>query len=159
MSEFNCENDSIRSKIEWGYYATVLKRGYAYEICLEDKVIGHYMLMVSPLELDDGYFAGPVSTGYAAIKIDYLAIDALYQRNGHGTSVLKYITQLASKFSKELPIRFLSLDALRGKAKWYFDRGFEYYNKEDLKSGSDTISMYMDFQDRKAVEKYCASLE
>lgn len=158
LDGFNCENGSITLKIKEGYYASLLKQAYAYEICIEDIVIGYYSLSIESFTYEDEYSVSPEATGYAAIRLNYLAIDKNYQYQGLGTKVLSYITQQVNKYSKVLPVRFLSLDALRDKVEWYSSRGFQFYDERELGGKSDTVAMYMDFCDIHQVKNYCKSL-
>lgn len=157
MKQFDCGNASINDKIRDGYYSTLLKEGYAYEICLDGTTIGHYMLRIVPLEYSSDYAIGDERTCFSAVKLEYLAIDRCYQRAGNGTAVLKYIVNAAKKYSEQLPIRFLSLDALSEKTDWYINRGFQLYNPDDQGGEDHTVQMYMDFCDMDAVKTYCDS--
>lgn len=157
LAQFNCGNGSIHGKIRDSYYATLLKEGYAYEIRLEGKVIGHYMLMVSRVAYDTEFHTTHGGNMVSAVKLDYLAIDCKYQKLGYGTGVLKYIVKEVRDLCDRAPIRLLSLEALPDKAKWYIDNGFRPYNTKDLTSGKPLVAMYMDFSDSKAVSAYCKS--
>lgn len=159
MDRFDCGNRSINDKIKNGYYATLLKEGYAYEVCLSGVVIGHYMVTIVPLQYHSDYTIGEGKNSFTAIKLEYLAIDRLYQHFGNGTQVLKYIIQEAKEYSEKIPIRFLSIDALAEKVDWYIDRGFQLYNPDDRNHAAITVPMYVDFCDMIAVEAYCDSCE
>lgn len=158
LDEFNCGNGSINGQIRDGYYISLLKQAYAYEVCIGKQVIGYYRISITPLIYEDeSYYIESVGNGYSAIKLDYLAIDREYQDRGNGTAVLKYITKQTEKYSESLPIRFLTLDALREKVSWYEKRGFKLYNEQDLVESSETIAMYMDFCDIYKVKDYSDS--
>lgn len=157
MNHFDCGNGSINDKIKDGYYTTLLKHGYAYEICLNDMVIGHYMFRIVPLLYDSDYKIGSEIPCYSAIKLEYLAIDQKYQRAGNGTKVLKYIIHMAKQYSEQMPIRFLSIDALTEKVEWYIECGFQMYGQDNRGSESITVPMFMDFCDMDTVMEYCQS--
>lgn len=159
LDRFDCGNGSLNNKIKDGYYTTLLKQGYAYEICLNGIVIGYYMLRLVSLDYESDYLANVSDSCFSAIKLEYLAIDRSYQRMGNGTAVLKYIVQLAKEYSERLPIRFLSLDALTEKIEWYVKRGFQLYTPINLAQSRNTVPMYMDFCDANAVKLYCNSCE
>ena len=100
LEGFNCGNGSINKKIRDGYYLSLLKQAYAYEICIEDAVIGHYRVSIATFDYEDeDYNVDSVENKYSAVKVDYLAIDLKYQNRGNGTAVLEYITKWANKYS------------------------------------------------------------
>ena len=157
LDGFNCGNGSINHAIRDGYYISLLKQAYAYEICIGEDVIGHYRIRIVQISYDDDYHISSAENGYSAVKLDYLAIDKKFQNCGAGTTVLKYIAGRVEQFSTILPIRFFTLDALREKVSWYQKRGFQLYSENNLTVNSETVAMYMDFCDRKKVEEYCNS--
>lgn len=163
LSQFDCDNGSIQNSIKEAYLATLLKQGYAYDVRLGGKVIGHYMIMIAPFNYidEENYHTSYNVNKYAALHLHYLAVDKKYQntRNKFGTNILKYIVKDAKRISEELPIRFLSIDALRERYQWYLERGFHPYNPRDIDNNSDTIKMFIDFIDRSALDHYCDSCE
>lgn len=159
LEGFNCGNGSINKKIRDGYYLSLLKQAYAYEICIEDAVIGHYRVSIATFDYEDeDYNVDSVENKYSAVKVDYLAIDLKSQNRGNGTAVLEYITKWANKYSTSIPIRFLALDALREKVSWYQNRGFKVYEDAELNRNTETVAMYMDFCDAETLKAYCDSL-
>ena len=158
LDGFDCGNGSIQAEIKDGYYLSLLKQAYAYEICIADRVIGHYRLSIAQFDFENGYNVEAVGNRYSAIKIDYLAIDRQYQRRGNGTAVLAYIAKRASKYSLLLPLRFLVLDALQEKIPWYLEKGFKLYDDTAPGKNAETVFMYMDLCDTNKLQEYCDSL-
>ena len=116
--------------------------------------------MVTEWSSDEiGSYISGLSTDFFSLHLQYIMIDKNYQEKGIGTVVLKHIISNAKELSSELPIRFLTLDAVSDKYKWYEERGFLPINDEDVDKGSLEIRMYLDCMDDKSeLEQYISSI-
>lgn len=149
---FDCGNPSIEDRIKHTYYASLLQEGYGYEIVANQQLIGYYMITFTmlngdriPVE-DQQYSSGVYQClRYAAVEITYLAIDKRYQGKNIGTTVLKAIIKDVRSWCHRLPIRFIMIDALKEKEKWYADRGFFTVNGDSPDAGNcATVKMLID---------------
>lgn len=149
IRDFKCGNASIERTITESYYLTLLKHAYAYKIIGNGMILGYYMLLFRKILLEDcpesiGDYYTEKLDYCTSIHIDYLAINEKYQHRGIGTNVLKMIILFVMKFGKKLPIRLITIDALKEYYDWYRGIGFIAFNEKDLKDSKPTISMYMD---------------
>ena len=152
---FDCDNTSINEQVRNSYFATIVKKGYAYSISLDNKAVGYYMLsLVSVENYSDRYDSGHFGTKFAALKIEYLAIAKMYQKLGFGRCVLDIIIKQAKDLCERIPIRYLTLDSLTEKVYWYKKAGFICYPKA-FETTSSTTVMYLDFVKSETIDKYC----
>ena len=109
---------SIDALMQQAYPSTLFKQGRAYNILIDDKLIGSCMIrFVSLYDTDAEYYVG--HKDYTALEISYLAIDSRIQGHGYGRLVLKQLILLARRIADDLPVRFLVLDAFKDKEEWY----------------------------------------
>lgn len=147
----SCGVESIDELTKDAYVKTLLKQAVAYDILVDGIAVGGCMIKFVTI-CDEEYCAGDPM--YAALEITYIAIDKRFQRRRIGSQVLSMLILRARDLAKSWPIRFLIIEALRDKERWYVDAGFkEYPRKEDTRY-PDTIPMRMDFIDKDAVERY-----
>lgn len=165
VKQLDCGNDAVNKKLNDAYYADLLRQGYTYEVSVGSIILGYYMLtfrkyMVTEWSSDEiGSYIFGLSTDFFSLHLQYIMIDKNYQEKGIGTVVLKHIISNAKELSSELPIRFLTLDAVSDKYKWYEERGFLPINDEDVDKGSLEIRMYLDCMDDKSeLEQYISSI-
>lgn len=163
IKNFTCGNDSIDREIEDSYYATLLKQAYGYQIKIDNKIVGYYMLYFKNINMqivndimEDEYDSNLVNY-YMAVHLRYLAISEQLQHKSIGTVVLRGIINEILKLSKTYPIRIITLDALLEYYEWYKKIGFRDIPGKE-KDGI-TIAMYMDCMSIEEAEKlqdYCA---
>lgn len=159
--DFDCGNDTIESTICSAYYSTLLHQTYGYQICMDDKIVGYYMIYLKEINIDvmekiegDEYNSGVIDY-YISAHINYIAIDKKYQQKKIGTHVLKGIISDILKKSKDIPIRLITLDALNVYHEWYKTIGFRDIPGMDAKN--DITPMYMDCMgeyERKQLDLY-----
>lgn len=158
---FDCGNPSIERQIGCSYFASLFREGDGYEIVVDDHVVGYFMieltvinaasLLINDQEMSSGLHQ---CTRYGAVKIVYLAVGKEFQKNGYGTVALGFIVASVHKLSQRLPIRYIVLDALKDKVKWYTDRGFFEVEQKNGSPDNPTTVMLMDFCDHKKLEQY-----
>lgn len=61
---------------------------------------------------------------FGALRIQMIGIDHRHQGNGHGIDLLRGITGLARKLSRDVAVRYLLADANIRKVEWYEAAGF-----------------------------------
>lgn len=88
-----------------------------------------------------------------SIHIDFLAIDSCFQHKGIGTSVLKTIIATCKRLIPFIPVRLITLDALKEYYEWYCKNGFVAFDEKDLTNDCPTIPMYMDCITNENAEK------
>ncbi|MEQ8198282.1 MAG: hypothetical protein ABRQ27_09795, partial [Clostridiaceae bacterium] len=91
---------------------------------------------------------------YYAIDLKVLGIDVSHQGKNIGTNVLNYIVSKSREISEFCGCRYLILDAVKDKAEWYRNRGFEFFDESDMQNDEPTIKMYIDFKDAELVLDY-----
>ena len=148
-TSFDCGNASVNELIKQSYYPTILQHGYCFEVSIQNRIVGYYMLMLIPIDwqdshglLDDKY--SDMCRQSAVVHIKYLAVEAKYQGKGIGSAILDSIIRRVNEYSKYLPIRLIQLEALKDKYSWYTKRGFVAYNTEAMSDANSTILMYFD---------------
>lgn len=154
----SCGVQSIDDRIKEAYSRTLCKQAVAYNVLVDDCLVGNCMVRLVWLcdETEEYYVT---DKEYIALEITYIAIDTRYQRKGIGSCVLKRLMLIAESFSKQLPIRFLIIDALDDKKQWYMNAGFkEYPKREDLRH-IGTIPMRVDLIDKSKIDQYVNSQE
>ena len=145
---FSCGNSSIDQLVANSFYPNQYRQIMAYKMSMCNHCVGFFSVSVVGISLENSdasvaeYFYNEPS--FAAVKLDYIAVDKRIQRNGIGTTTLEYIVQEARKLYKGWPVRLLVLDAVRDKVGWYEERGFEPINKADMDKISPTVAMYLD---------------
>lgn len=161
--DFSCGNHSIDEKLhEHAYFQQILRQSYTYQIEVDDKVVGYYMLQFFPLDLAacPDYVSEIYDTEnvvYYAIKLEIIAIDERLQGNRLGTLVLqKKILPDALEFSKKYPIRFIVIDALQERCHWYESIGFQSISNES--ESQPTVLMFMDLVDQEEICLYIEGL-
>lgn len=156
----SCGVRSIDDLIQDAYSSTLFKQALAFNIFVDNRLIGNCMVKLVSLSLehdeDTKYYVRYKE--YTALEISYLAIDTRIQGHGYGKKVLQQLILLAKKVSRYLPVRFLVLDAFKEKEEWYKLSGFKLYpKKEDLRYPG-TLPMRIDLIDTDLAEKYEQSL-
>ncbi|WP_455678286.1 GNAT family N-acetyltransferase [Sharpea azabuensis] len=154
---FSCGNSSIDQLVANSFYPNQYRQIMAYKMSIQNIRVGFFSVSVQGISLEDTdtsvaeyYYDNP---SFAAVKLEYIAIDKRIQKRGIGTTALEYIVQEARKLYVCWPIRLLILDAVRDKVSWYENRGFEPIDRADMNSASATVPMYLDLmpEDEKTV--------
>ena len=146
---FDCGNSSINSLVYESYYPTILQHAYAFEVRIDERIMGYFMCRFSTIEIETcpEEIADYMSDNFkscASLHIEYIAIDKLYQGYGIGRSVMNHIIQWSKRLCKMYPVRLITLDALKEKYGWYQDLGFLAFDENDIDDSSPTIRMYID---------------
>lgn len=165
LTEFTCKNKSIDDLLKDGYYSTLLKQGFCYEIIVRECVVGYffytYALVTCNEEAEDSQCSSLMDFDYPAIHIKFIAINEKYQRKKIGTNVLKLFIDRAGELHKGFPIRFVVLDALKDLILFYNNLGFQPIDENDIQNTSSTIRMFFDLLDdseRKRLDDYTNSV-
>ena len=165
VDEFDCGNASINQLVSRSLYPTLLKQTRTYKISMKGHRIGFCSVSILAISLEGS--DAPIAESFegtptfAAVKLDYVAVDKRVQNRGIGTNVLDYVVDEARGLSKVWPVRILVLDALREKLAWYTERGFQAINSSDLSSTTPTVRLYIDLislEDAEKIAEYDYSL-
>lgn len=151
----NCGVGSIQDMMRNSYYMTICKQALAYNILIDNVIVGNCQINFGIFK-DDDYNSG--NPEFCAIDIQYIAIDRKYQNHGYGTLVLRMLIQNAFEWSTSLPIRCLTLNALPGLTELYRNNGFVEYPRVFDSRFPDCTPMMIDFMDKKLVDTYASSL-
>lgn len=89
---------------------------------------------------------------YGAVEINYIAVDEKMQHQGIGQIALDSIVSYVRHYCKFFPVRYIVLDALKEKVKWYEDNGFFKIGHE--LADCPTVKMLMDLCDHEKLEQY-----
>lgn len=162
--EFDCGNASINQLVSRSFYPTLLKQTRTYMISMQGHRVGFCSISILGISLEGSdapiaeSFEGTPS--FAAVKLDYIAIDKNAQNFGIGASVLGYIVEAARELCRTWPVRILVLDALRDKLTWYLKRGFQPIKSSDLDGDTPTIRLFVDLislEDAQKIDEYNSS--
>ena len=157
----NCGNNSINKKLEEAYTLFLLRQGYTYAIRTDTKLLGYYMVTFRKIsvhewethEIND--YMSNMSQDYFSLHLQVIAIDEKYQHHGVGTMILRDLMKQAKELSLRWPIRFMTLDALSDKYKWYNELGFKPINVNENYASGYYIRMYYDcIECRDTIEDY-----
>ena len=158
---FSCGNDSVDELISKSFYPHLLQQQKVFKVLVSEHLVGLYCISfaivdtsTSDTPLAEEYEKEPK---YTALHINYLAIDKQVQRNGIGSTILKYIVREARRLNTNWPIRIITFDALRSLTGWYLERGFEFLNAEDIDKTNPIRAMYFDLaseQQKRAINGY-----
>ena len=157
---FSCGNKSIDSQIKESYFPTLLQYAYAYQVSLDNTVVGYYMIGLRSIKMDfvpeeiQEYKTSLVNS-VGALHIPYIAVSEKYQNRNIGTYVLRAIMLQVKNLCKIVPIAVMTLDALKEKYEWYKKRGFKPFDEKELVNEDSIIRMYVNcILDMEAVENY-----
>lgn len=151
---FSCGVPSIDNLIKDAFAKTLFKQAKAYNIVINNTVVGSCMIRFVSIEDEEFYITDHT---YTAIELVYIAVDKHIQHNGIGTKVLNLLIMNAKRIADNLPVRFLLLNALKDRKKWYIDNGFSEYPRIEDERYPDTIPMRIDFINADLAEKYAES--
>lgn len=151
----SCGVASIDNLIKDAFAKTLFKQAKAYNIVLDNIIVGSCMVRFTSIE-DEEYYVADYT--YTAIELVYIAIDKRIQRNGVGTKVLKILIEKAKNIADNFPIRFFTLNAFKNRKEWYVSNGFREYPRIEDERYPDTIPMRIDFINRDLAEKYAESV-
>lgn len=157
-SSVSCGVKSIDTLIQGAYAKTIFKQALAYNIMIDDHIIGNCMIRFVRLRDEDVDYYDQ-DQEFIALEITYLAIDQRVQRHSFGTEVLKMLIARAKQVASELPVRFLVIDAFKDKENWYSSSGFKTYPKVENSRYPGTVPMRMDLIDRELAEEYVKSYQ
>ena len=148
LTDFDCGNESINKLVSDSFYPHILKQRQVHKLSYAGYRVGFYSVSVAGISLEESdapvadYYASTPS--FAAIVLNYLAVDKIVQGNGIGSAALKHIIAEARALYAAWPVRLLILDALRSKLSWYLQHGFALLNQADMNGTSETVRMYLD---------------
>lgn len=162
--DFSCGNASIDAQIKNGFFETELHIHYLYEIVTGNgRCIGYFCLKFReifletlPEELSDIEIGVPFS--FYAVEIKYLAIKDSLQGKGVGTGILRFILRWLEQKSRNLPYRFVYIDALTELKDWYTKEGFRPFNNEDDQTAY-TVPMFYDLIPDSTLERIYKEFE
>lgn len=90
-----------------------------------DSLVGYFSVLSDAIQLAGKERAGAPYSSAPAIKLGRMGVHEKYQGQNVGTWVLDYVVGLARSLSKQVGIRYVTLDALNeGLVKWYATYGF-----------------------------------
>lgn len=153
---FECTNSSLNTYLyNDAYYEDLMSFAKTKLVKVavssnEERTVGFFTLQLKKVAIqEDGE-----NEEYACICLKFIAVDKLYEGQGIGTKILKYIISESKKFSDFVGCRCLFIDALTEDVDWYRDRGFQFIDEDNNDTLSPTIEMFVDFRDNKKVNQY-----
>lgn len=156
-NKLQISNGSIKNKLRLSYIDSLSKVSATQEIMIGEEVIGYFVIKTDTFTYDKSYENiekeefEETGQKFSMIVLDLICIDERYQNKSYGTTVLKYIIKKSRKISEFAGIRFLLVDALLEKAKWYSDNGFIAI--QDVDELCPTVKMIIDFRDKNKYEQ------
>lgn len=152
LDSFCCENGTIQTMLEGSYFAVVRHQGLAYAVLRNGDIVGYCMIKVGAVEYKDPEAYDESDNQYGAVFIKYIIVDKAARGQKIGGTMLNTLIQVAKRFSAQLPIRMLVIDALTEYCDWYKTFGFQFLvGKNEL---SNTNTMFIDFINREQLEAY-----
>lgn len=155
---FKCGNKSIEDKIvgTLPYELLLLRRCNTYEVKYKGATVGYYMICLKQFDLDQ--FPEPIEDHVVnsfedlyALHIEYIAVKTNYQKIGIGSSVLKKIIRDTKKVSEILPLRLITIDALKECVGWY--QKFQFKSCGEESDNSAVELMYLDLVPNADIKK------
>jgi len=147
---FDCGNGSINRCIYESYYPTLLQHAYAFQVLVDDIIVGYYMIGFERYLFDDDAlpeevndYRSTIVNTVPAIYVKYIAIQKEFQNRKIGSSLLKYIVDRVFVLCKDFPVSIITLDALKEKYQWYKKNGFLPIDENAMRDQEPTIKMYM----------------
>lgn len=116
----------------------------------EPQIVGYATLTFDSVRLtntEKRRMEGIGFSDFGALRIQMIGIDHRHQGNGHGSDLLRSVTGLARKLSRDVAVRFLLADANVRKVAWYESAGFVPNQAKRYESRPDperSISMRLD---------------
>lgn len=153
-----CEFDSLNKMMDDAYLRTILKQAVAYNILVDDVVVGGCMIQYTRIVDDEFDVNG--DNCFPAFEIPYLVIRKDMRGYGIGSRVLAILIQRIKRLSSQYPVRYLILEAFQNLEFWYTKYGFLKYDRNNARyPHTVSISMCMDLINRDIVEEYAEQLQ
>lgn len=157
----DCGEEDIQRMMSEAYEATLIKQGMAYNILRNGRIVGQFMIRLYII-CDSDYGCSVGGNQFACIKVEYLGIEKKLQGEGIGTDAMKGIIILCRRYIKNLPIRFIYIEAVQNREGWFSGFSFERLpvsiSLTNTNNVEYTVPMYIDFMDHDAVDEYVLSL-
>lgn len=149
IDRFDCGNQSINSLVSKSYFPTILQHAYAYSFSYDHTILGYYMLVFKQIPLDKcpedvAEYRSDLFDSCYSVHIEYIAVNKCFQNRGIGHNILRMVAKNVFSLCRHLPIRLITLDALKDKYSFYKNLGFTALNDSDMDNESSTIFMYQD---------------
>ncbi|QLG38722.1 GNAT family N-acetyltransferase [Paenibacillus sp. E222] len=150
MKNFKCGNGSMDLFLEVEAYPSHIERESSTTLVYYDNtLVGYYTLRhiklssllksISPEEDRD------------VLDIARLAVDTRIQGQSVGTKIMENIIKMAIQLNE----RFIVLDALKEKWRWYASKfNFEPLFEDDLNDDGELVTMLIDLYDEELIERY-----
>ena len=151
IKNIDCGVHSIQEMMKDAYYMTICKQAFAYNIIVNDKIVGNCLVRFRSFQ-DEEYYSNDME--YCALDISYLAIDKKDQGKSYGSFALAALIKDALSLSNLCPIRCLTLQALPGLDTLYQKYGFQKCPAENDPRFPDSTPMIFDFIDPHEIEQY-----
>ncbi|MCM3110043.1 GNAT family N-acetyltransferase [Lederbergia lenta] len=154
--DFKCENSSIEQFLRTdAYYSTINKEASTSLVFHNENLVGFFTLNKSKLAIDideESDIDLEELTTQDCLFIARLGVRTEYKENGIGSWIIKKIIEIASMVNE----RFIALDALIERYRWYEKRGFSHLiESEIIESNSDgLVYMILDLYDEKLIDEY-----
>ena len=153
----DCGHDDIQAMMSEAFIMTLQKQGTAYNVLLNQRIVGQCMLRMYTIN-DEDYESTYSGHEFACIKIQYLCIDVGYQNKGIGTLAQLMILKKTREIIKNLPIRFIYIEAVQNREEWFkkfaFSRIPEGVTLANPHNTEVTVPMCIDCMDHIAVQDY-----
>lgn len=150
LSKFDCSDEDLNDFIKndaLTYQAKKLATTILF--FYEDNVIGFISVAADSLKLnlDEKETYGihqKKLEDVPAIKLARLAVDKIFQKQGVGTNILKWIIGYALDYSEIIAVRFITIDAYPDKTDFYLKFNFMINQNRHYTKKSNHISMRYD---------------
>ena len=127
---FDCGNPRINELVYGAYFNSLTQLAYTYEMLIDDKPIGYYMIQLKTINQDlpeevTDYLDDSLELAIPCVYIHFIAIDKKLQNNGFGRLLINYIISSVRDMIKYFPIRGLLLKSVADRVPWYENLGFK----------------------------------
>lgn len=146
---FRCGNGSMDNFLHLEAFPSHIERESSTTLVYsQDNLIGYFTITHE----DSGFLPWIKSSTYSSsLNIARLAVSLDMQCKGLGTEIVNQIIMIATQTNE----RFITLDSLQEKWKWYKNHfGFEYLFENDIQTSSEVVTMILDLYDEKFVADY-----
>jgi predicted N-acetyltransferase YhbS len=133
VSSFACGNESMDRFLHQSAYMNSLEFNAHTKLVLNEKgvIVAYVTTLMDTIEVNHEKFL--------CLNMARIGVNLDYQEKGIGSMVIEFVKEL----TKTVSVRYIVLDALFEKKKWYEDRGFIALKDE----AGPFVYMYCDMLD------------
>lgn len=133
LNDFLTTQEVTEYRAQWYGYTYLVHRASDWAL------VGYYTTANDGLEIPDDWVKKRMNptlglTKVPAVLLGRIAVATDFQRNGHGSMILKHI--MTVELESPRPPRVMRLTAYQESLEWYLRRGFDFISdKEKRKAG------------------------